>query len=160
MVYACGFDHAVEYAQNKRDRIKAKESARLHRIKKEAVRPLKWYADKAREACHGYIRERDKFDNCISCGRDHDGQYHAGHYKPSAVNALLRYNEQNIHKQCAPCNSHKSGNLTEYRKRLVIKIGEAAVIELEQNNEVKRWTKEELIEIRRHYQQKLKELRQ
>ncbi len=159
LVYACGLDHAVEYAQSKRDRLQAKESAKLHRVRKEAARPLKWYADRAREACHEYIRERDRGNACISCQRHHEGQYHAGHFRPAGVNSALRYSEINIHRQCSPCNSHLSGNLTNYRIGLVAKIGEEAVVALETNREVRRWTKEELIEIRKHYKQKLKELR-
>jgi len=158
LVWACGIDHAVAYAQTKRDALQAKESKRLHQIRKEAVRPLKWYADKAREACHEYIRERDKELPCISCGRFHCGQYHAGHYRPSGVNSALRFEPTNINKQCAPCNNNLSGNLTNYRIGLIAKIGEEAVVALETNNEVRKYSKEELIEIRQHYQQKLKAL--
>jgi len=160
LIYACGLDHAVEYAQSKRDRLQAKESARLHRVRKEAARPLKWYADRAREACHDYIRFRDRALPCISCGRHHDGKYDAGHYRPSGVNSATRYDENNINRQCAPCNQHLSGNLTNYRIGLIAKIGEESVVALETNREVRRWTKEELIEIRKHYQQKLRELKQ
>jgi len=167
LTYACGFDHAIEYAQrNVRKKQQAaqrkaeREEKRRHREQKETVRPLKWYQDRAKEACHAYIRARDEKEPCISCRRYHTGQYHAGHYRPSGVNSALRYDERNIHKQCSACNEHLSGNLTPYRRSLIQKLGEETVCELEQNNEVKRWGKDELIEIRKHYQQKLKELRQ
>lgn len=155
----CSVEHAVQYAQAKRDKVQAIESKKLHRAQKEAVRPLKWYADRAREACHEYIRTRDANEPCISCGRHHGGKWNAGHFRPSGVNAALRYDEKNIHKQCEPCNSSLSGNLLNYRIGLVRKIGESAVIELEQNSEVRKYTKEELIDIRKHYQKKLKELK-
>jgi hypothetical protein len=171
--YFCGFDHAAQWAienrskgESKRDRAvtaNRKRSEREARIqlqeKKESVRPLRWYANKAREACHEYIRERDKADPCISCGRWHSGQHHASHYRPSGTNSALRYDESNIHKSCAPCNTHLSGNLTNYRIRLIQKIGEAAVLALEENRQIRKYDKAELIAIRRHYQEKLKLLR-
>jgi len=158
LVYACGIDHAVEYAQSKRDRLQAKESARLHQIRKEAVRPLKWYADKAQQSCNQYVRARDKDLPCISCGCHESAQWDAGHFRPAGINSALKYDESNLAKQCCVCNRHKSGNLIHYRAALIERIGEPAVLALEQNNEVRRYSKEELIEIRQHYQQKLKAL--
>jgi len=117
------------------------------------------WAKKAREACHAYIRERDKHLPCVSCGRHHNGQHHAGHYKPSHVNSALRYDERNIFKQCAPCNTHLSGNLGEYRKSLVVRLGTETVEWLDGNHEIKKWSLEELKAIEAHYKEKIKQLR-
>jgi len=70
-----------------------------------------------------YIRLRDSDDGCISCKRKNTGQMHAGHYLPKGANGNLRWNESNCHKQCATCNNHLSGNLLQYRKKLIKKIG-------------------------------------
>lgn len=76
---------------------------------------------KARKRFHKFIRERDKNLKCISCGTgkvENAGHYYsAGHY-PS-----LRFNEDNVSGQCISCNKWKHGNLIEYRKKLVLKIG-------------------------------------
>lgn len=69
-----------------------------------------------------FIRLRDREDGCISCDTK-EGQMHAGHYLPKGSNGNLRWDESNCHKQCATCNNHLSGNLIQYRVRLIKKIG-------------------------------------
>jgi len=71
----------------------------------------------------------------------------------------LRFDERNVHKQCVPCNQHKSGNAIEYRIGLCRRIGQTVVELLETSNEIKRWTIEEAKEIKATYKAKLKELR-
>ncbi|WP_258530002.1 recombination protein NinG [Pseudomonas aeruginosa] len=70
-------------------------------------------------------------------GAFHDGQYHAGHYRSVGSHPELRFDEDNVHKQCAPCNNHKSGDVVNYRINLVAKIGAAAVARLEGPHERK-----------------------
>jgi hypothetical protein len=113
---------------------------------------------KAQHACNAYIRERDKNEPCISCQRYHDGQYHAGHYTPLGRGSALRFDDRNIHKQCAPCNNHLSGNLVGYRRNLVLRLGAEVVEYLDANHAIKKWTVPELKEIERVYKSKLKEL--
>ena len=98
---------------------------------------------------------RDDSLPCVSCGRYHTGQYHASHYRPSGINSALRYDERNIHKACSVCNTHKSGNLTEYRIRLAEKLGDEVVEWLDNNHEVKRWTIPELQEVVKYYKEKI-----
>lgn len=63
----------------------------------------------------------------------------------------IRYNEDNIHKQCHQCNVQLSGNQQQYRIFLIEKIGAERVEALENNNTPHRYTLEELESIRRHY---------
>ena len=114
---------------------------------------------KAKEACHAYIRFRDRQQPCISCQRHHEGQYHAGHYLSVGSCTSLRFNEYNIHKQCAPCNNHLSGNQVHYRVNLIDKIGLDHVEWLEGKQEVQNWSIEDLQEIRSYYKEKLAELK-
>jgi hypothetical protein len=175
MVYACGFDHAVEWANENRASGEAKraraiaaekrkaerEERRALQQRRESVRSTKWHLDKCQKVFNEYIRKKNFGASCISCGApDSDRTHQAGHFRPAGINTALRFTENNCWPQCLQCNLHKSGNVSEYRRRLSSLIGEQAVIELESNNQVKRWSIDELIEIRRHYQQKLKELRQ
>jgi hypothetical protein len=113
----------------------------------------------AQTAFNAFIRERDKNDPCISCGRFHTGQYHAGHYRTVGSNPELRFEELNVHKQCAPCNNHKSGNIVEYRIRLKAKIGEDKVDWIEGFHEPKHYTIDEIQEIKSMYSKKLKQLK-
>ncbi|MCP4060771.1 MAG: recombination protein NinG, partial [Pseudoalteromonas sp.] len=66
--------------------------------------------------------------------------------------------EDNCHKQCAPCNNHLSGNISNYRPALVKKIGQDRVDWLEGKHEVRKYTCEDLKEVELKYKQKLKEL--
>ena len=123
-------------------------------MKKESKeKDIKHWAKKAKLTFNAWIRERDAFLPCISCGVTETNQWDAGHYMPSHTNAALRFDERNVNKQCCRCNNGSllSGNLTNYRIGLVNKIGEDAVIELETNKTIKRWTIEELKNICQQY---------
>lgn len=77
----------------------------------------------AQTAFNAFVRKRDEALPCISCGREHKGQYHAGHFKTTGASPELRFDEDNCHKQCAPCNNHLSGNIENYLPNLIKKIG-------------------------------------
>ena len=70
-----------------------------------------------------YIRLRDKHLPCISCGSIADIQQHAGHYFSVGAYPALRFNEDNVHKQCVQCNNFLHGNLLDYDRSLKVKIG-------------------------------------
>ena len=116
------------------------------------------HAKDAQAQFNRFIRLRDDALPCISCGRHHEGQYHAGHYKTVGGNPELRFHEQNCHKQCAPCNNHLSGNISKYRPALIEKIGEAAVLSLEGPQENKRYIIKDYQRIRLKYKVKADEL--
>lgn len=105
----------------------------------------------AQRAFNAFIRKRDEKEPCISCQRHHKGQYHAGHFRTTKAAPQLRFNQFNVSKQCSACNTHLSGNITEYRINLVKKFGSDKVEELETNNDIKKWTLEEIKSIRQYY---------
>ena len=111
----------------------------------------------AQNAFNAYIRKRDESQVCISCQRRHTGQYHCGHFKTTAARPDLRFNEDNCHKQCAPCNSHLSGNIENYRPNLIERIGRKRFDALEFEAKVK-YTCAEYKEIELKYKKKLKDL--
>jgi hypothetical protein len=126
---------------------------------REAKQKLKTKSDHLREAqtiFNKYIRLRDKADPCISCGRYHAGQNHAGHYRSVGAAPELRFNEDNCHLQCAPCNNHRSGNAIDYRINLVKKIGVERVEFLEGKHEPKKYTIDDIIDIKSSYRQKIR----
>lgn len=107
-----------------------------------------------RQLTHG-----DRHLPCISCGRHHDGQYHAGHFRTTGANPELRFDEDNCHRQCAPCNNHLSGNLISYRPALIAKIGQVRFDALMGPHELPKWKRDDYIRIRDEYRAKLKELK-
>jgi len=140
----------------------AKEATRKRQDRRkalEATKPLKYWTDKAQVDFNRYIVARDG-RACISCGTTKpDIQYCAGHYRTRRAASQLRYNEDNVHTQCNNyCNLKNSGNITAYRPALIAKIGQERHDALINNQETKRWTKEECQEIERIYKAKLKAL--
>jgi hypothetical protein len=168
----CSHAHAIEFAREKvskataRQLAKAKVEDRQTEMVKEAcirkrkldVKPLSYWMKRAQAAFNAWVRARDEGHPCISCGRHHQGQYHAGHYRPAGSNPELRFEPDNCHLQCMPCNSHLSGNLTAYRPALISKIGLARVEWLEGPQEPKRYRREDYQAIEAEYKAKLKEL--
>jgi len=113
---------------------------------------------KTQQIFNKYIRLRDSNEPCISCGRFHQGQYHAGHYRTVGASPELRFDERNCHKQCSPCNNHLSGNIVNYRIRLLHVLGSEVLGELEGPHEPKKYTIDELKELQVKYKSKTKEL--
>ncbi len=150
----CGIPCAIEHA----NALKAKKEKKEHREAKAKLKSRADYLKEAQAVFNKYIRMRDEAEPCISCSRFHTGQYHAGHFRTVGAAPELRFNEYNCHKQCSVCNNHLSGNLLEYRRKLVAKIGIEKVEWLEGKHEAKKYTIDEILEIKKHYQQKIKEL--
>ena len=138
----------------------AKEADKAHRARKRALKEndRAWQLKKCQEAFNKYIRTRDSNLPCISCGRFHQGQYHAGHYRSTKAQPALRFNEINVAKQCMPCNAHLSGNISEYRVELIRRIGIELVEWLEQDHGTLKLTLEEIKALRKYYDNATKEL--
>lgn len=101
----------------------------------------------AQKEFNRFIRDRDKYSGCISCGGSVD---HAGHYFTVGQHSALRFDEVNCQGQCVSCNCYKHGNLIYYRKGLVKKYGELEVEALERRaieTPVKKWDRQSLEEI-------------
>lgn len=137
---------AAEYGRKqhaKAEARKALDDRKTIRMKLEDLKPLSYFANKAQKAVNAVVRYRDRNDPCISCGRFHDGAYDAGHYRSRGAAPALRYNLDNIHRQCVPCNQHKSGNAIEYRINLVKKIGVERVEWLEKEHPAPKWKRDD-----------------
>ena len=106
-----------------------------------------------------YIRLRDKGQVCISCQKK-PLKENAGHYFNANNHWNVRFNELNVHLQCEHCNTYLSGNLIEYRKGLINKIGEEQLTLLEaESKQTRKFTKDELKEIINTYKNKIKEFK-
>ncbi|UAX00659.1 recombination protein NinG [Proteus terrae] len=169
----CSPEHGFELSEQRRSKDREKALAKLKKENQEkereakdklksrklAVKPLSYFTKQAQTAFNAFIRERDKDEPCISCGRFHEGQYHAGHYRTTGANPELRFDEDNCNKQCAPCNNHLSGNIENYTPRLIEKIGQERFDRLMGSHELPKWKREDYERIRDHYRAKLKELK-
>lgn len=155
MQKVCSTVCALEYSRQEVIRKQKREIFRQKKALREES--LSWWHKKAQPDFNRWIRWRDRDLPCISCGKTKVAQFHAGHYRSSGNNGSLRYTEINVHKQCSVCNQHRSGHLELYRHNLIKKIGVDQVEWLEGPHEVKKWTIEEVKEIRRKYRMRLRD---
>lgn len=151
---ACSPKCAIELVKRRQERAFKAETRRM-RVK---AKGRGTWLKEAQNAFNKYIRIRDARESCISCNRKHAGQYHAGHYRSVGAYPELRFCEDNCHKQCAPCNNHKSGNVVEYRINLRQKIGDDKLEWLEGKHEPKKYTIDQIIDIKKKYTELYKSL--
>jgi hypothetical protein len=120
--WGCAIAHGKALAEKKKVKaVKVKHKADKERVKTKA----KWLSD-LQKIVNEYVRLRDKYESCASCdkGPSWGGQWHAGHYYSRGHSSSLRFNLNNIHKQCSVCNNRLSANIIEYRPKIINKIGQ------------------------------------
>ncbi len=153
----CGPECAIEFAQRERTARQRKES----REQREKLKNRADWLAEAQTAFNAFIRYRDKDLPCISCGTYKDVQFAAGHYRSIGAAPHLRFNEDNVHKQCNKnCNMERGGNIVEYRLGLLAKIGQERLDALESDRSTAKWTIDDIKAIKEHYKMKLKQLKE
>ena len=150
---ACTIECAIRHTQN----LKAKRERKETRERKQKLKTRSEWMKEAQSVFNKWVRLRDADRPCISCGTV-EAKWDAGHYRSVGSNPALRFEPDNVHKQCAQCNQHKSGNAVEYRIGLIARIGQAAVDWLEGPHQPKKYTIDDLKAIKALYQAKCKEL--
>ena len=154
----CGYECSIELSKARMETKKAKAWAKEKSKRKEALKTNSDYVRELQAIFNMYIRLRDKHKGCISCGKSLLGKYDAGHYYSTGSYPELRFNEDNVHGQCVHCNQHKRGNLLEYRERLKDRIPTDRFVTLNMlKNTPRKYTIEELKELKEVYKQKIKE---
>lgn len=72
----------------------------------------------------------------------------------------MRYVEDNAHGQCKKCNRYLSGNVADYRARLLNRIGPARLDALEADQTLRKYTIDDLKAIKATYQAKTNQLKE
>lgn len=122
-------------------------------LKKYKGKSIFYLEEKAQDLINKRVRSRDSangFFICISCNElKPTKQMNAGHYYPKEFYKSVRFDLNNIHGQCVRCNKYLSGNLIEYRKNLLLKIGEKNLEQLDRLSELKnyKFTRAFLVEL-------------
>ena len=144
----CGFDCGVVLATArlgkakrkaaKEKKVEAVKERKETKARREKQKTPSAHEKECREIVQEIARIRDRNDGCISCHMpaNYNGLWHGSHFRPAGNNAAVQFHLWNIHKACAQCNLFKGGNLSQYRPRLVEKIGEARVQWLESQTQV------------------------
>lgn len=162
----CSLDCGLIVAQKALSKKKAREAAEVRqndRKRREALKTIPELKREAQRAFNAFIRERDRQAGhpCISSGRPlnwNGNDVDAGHYRSTGSADHLRFNEDNCHAQSKQDNRFGAGRAVEYRINLIKRIGLERVEALEADNAIVKWTREDLIAIKKLYQEKLKEL--
>ena len=143
--------------------INRKEEKAKDRATREAQKTLPELRVEAQEAFNAFIRARDAGQSCICCGRFPQsesltgGSWDAGHYRGRGAAPELAFDERNCHLQLKRCN-HRAWDVAGYRARLIAKIGLAEVESLEGPHEAKKYTRDDMRDIRDAYRIKAKAL--
>lgn len=141
--------------------VEAEKARKLRKERQEGLAKLKRRADyykEAQAALNAWIRlVRDKDKPCISCGRHHEGQWHAGHYLARGSHPNLALHELNLAKQCMPCNVHLSGNQLQFRRGLIERIGILAVELLESDTTPRKYSIDDLQAIKADYRARIRQ---
>jgi hypothetical protein len=165
MQKACSVPCAIELANKTKEktaRAKEVKERKVTREKLDALRTKPQLVKLAQTAFNGFIRARDAGKPCISCDKplsNEPNTFDAGHFRSVGSAPHMRFVEDNCHGQCKHCNNYLAGNHVEYRKRLLQRIGERNVELIENDNTTRKYTKEGLEEIARHYRAEARKLR-
>ncbi|AXU94227.1 hypothetical protein CI789_02680 [Erwinia persicina] len=141
------------------------------RERRERLKGIAEWQKEAQAAFNRYIRWRDYYRPCVSCGGElqHRGNYTTGsavdasHYRSRGAASHLKFNVFNVHSACTRCNRQLSGNAVEYRIRLIERIGIALVERIESDNTPRKFTIDYLKRVKaiftrraRHYEKQRK----
>ena len=158
--YVCNYLCAAKRANEAQKKKSEKESKDKTKVMKLGLLTHSDYIKMLQTVFNAFIRKRDEKQQCISCdcnmiGRKGD----ASHFYSAGGNPNLRFNEDNTHLSCVPCNQFKHGNLLEYAERLPFRIGIENFEKLQRDrNVIVKYSIEELKELITTYKLKLKQL--
>jgi uncharacterized protein with PIN domain len=160
---ACALIDAPRHQERARKSLDQVERREI-KVRKEVLKSRGDHMREAQQAFNAYIRARDQAAGhlCISSGKPLDwsgNAVDAGHYRSVGSAPHLRFDERNCHAQSKQDNRFLSGNAVDYRIGLIARIGQAAVDELESDQSVKKYTVDELKEIKARYRAKTRELK-
>jgi hypothetical protein len=159
---ACGVECARAIAEKKKSKEEAKAAraeASADKAKREALMTRRERLQRLQKNFNAWVLQRDKDKPCISCGRFHQGAWHAGHYLSRGARPELATHPDNVHKQCAPCNVHLHGNLIAYRVNLIERVGLEAVEWLEGPHEIVKEPNESIDDSSKEYARLVKQLK-
>ena len=155
----CDFECAIELGKLRKEKKVKKEWTKEKKERKEKLKTNSDYIKELQVVFNKFIRTRDNDNGCISCGKSLKNKFDAGHFYSTGSYPELRFNEDNVFGQCVHCNQHKHGNLIEYGLRLPNRISNKSIEELNRlANKPRKYTIEELKELKEYYKRKTKEL--
>lgn len=160
---ACGLA-IKDVNQDKAKKAMAHTERLATRETKERLKTRGDHIKDTQQAFNEFIRLRDQIAGhaCISSGRPLDwsgNAVDAGHYRSRGSAPHLRFDERNCHAQSKQDNRFLSGNIADYRIRLIERIGQDEVDSIEADQTVRKYTIEDLQAIKKHYRALVREMK-
>lgn len=160
----CAISLAVS-ERGKAEKVAKVREKREDAVKRDAMRTKPQLTKLAQTAFNSFVRARDAGKPCISCGTPLPatavgGAFDCGHYRSVGSAVHMRFVEDNAAGQCKHCNRHLAGNHVAYRAGLIERIGQRSVDLIEADCTLRKYTREGLIEIARHYNAEAKRLKE
>ena len=152
-------DECIKAGIEHKKKLHAKSWRKEKKQRKEALKTSTDYLKEVQVLFNRWIRLRDKGKNCISCNKPAKKE-NAGHYRSVGGNPELRFEPLNCHLQCEYCNTYLHGNLIEYRKNLIKKIGLDKVEWLESNHQPQHYSIPELKMLKQVYRDEIKKIKE
>jgi hypothetical protein len=141
--------------KTEQEKKKQKEWNKEKKVRKEKLKTRSDYLKELQTVFNKWVRLRDQGNVCISCQKEAKKE-NAGHYRSVGGTPALRFHEENCWLQCEYCNTFLHGNLIEYRKNLIKKIGVDKVDWLEGSHEPLKLTIPELIIMKEEYKERIR----
>ncbi|MEB0170033.1 recombination protein NinG [Pseudomonas sp. CCC4.4] len=134
------------------------------KVRKEKLKSRGDYLRECQQAFNEFIRWRDQLAGhaCVSSGKALDwsgNAVDAGHYRSVGSAPHLRFDERNCHAQSKQDNRFLSGNAVDYRIGLIARIGLESVEALEADQSVRKYTVEQLQQLKADFRAKTRELK-
>lgn len=151
--FFCDYDHATKYGLNHKEKGRKKLVAKRNQEKqvidkakkakdtqrKKELRKRSWWLDTLQKLINQYVT-KVLYPNelCYTCRRAKpDSVFNAGHCFSRGSRPELRFNLNNIRKQCVTCNLYESGRHKQFCDKLKVEIGEAEFLKLSDESKSK-----------------------
>jgi len=165
----CDDDCAVVIASERLAKMKAAKKRHERAQDKAKLDSMKTYPQliaACQKAFNAMIRERDKNQPCICCGRAstkvdvlRGHGWDCGHWRSTGSAPHLRFHPDNAHRQLVYCNRNGAGRALDYRRGLIERIGIERVEALESNNTPANWSHDDLRQMTKDFQRQLREMK-
>lgn len=160
----CSLNCAIQYAEEKREKDELREARKRKKELTEQweLETLSEKMNKLQKVFNEFIRLRDEGKECCSCPTilKRGLKYDAGHLYSVGKFPELRFHELNVHGQCVHCNQHLHSNGSEYRKKIVKRIGSADLELLDSlAHKSRHYMRHEIDEMIDLYKEKIKDMK-
>lgn len=167
MQRVCDWGCALSLAISDRAKAEKRELAKEKRETRAKIIETKgrgYWIEQAQKSFNLWVRTRDAGQPCICCGKPFEpqkpgGSMDAGHYLSRGAAPHLRFDERNVFGQRKNCNRPGGTTRAAFRAGVIARIGLEAVEALECDQEPRKWSIDDLKQIKATYAAKVRELK-